>query len=46
MIKRIKVELDKSESRTDWIARPLSEKQCVWISGRNSLVGICWKAMA
>ncbi|MEE3661476.1 ribonuclease D [Brenneria sp. g21c3] len=22
------VELDKSESRTDWIARPLSEKQC------------------
>lgn len=24
------VELDKSESRTDWIARPLSEKQCVY----------------
>ncbi|MCC8378781.1 ribonuclease D [Xenorhabdus sp. PB30.3] len=22
------VELDKSESRTDWLARPLSEKQC------------------
>ena len=24
------VELDKSESRTDWIAHPLSEKQCVY----------------
>ncbi|MBS9424442.1 ribonuclease D [Photorhabdus caribbeanensis] len=24
----IHVELDKSESRTDWLARPLSEKQC------------------
>ncbi len=22
------IELDKSESRTDWLARPLSEKQC------------------
>lgn len=24
------VELDKSESRTDWLARPLSEKQCLY----------------
>ena len=24
----IGIELDKSESRTDWLARPLSEKQC------------------
>ncbi len=24
------VELDKSESRTDWLARPLTEKQCVY----------------
>ncbi|PHM45285.1 ribonuclease D [Xenorhabdus mauleonii] len=24
----LQVELDKSESRTDWLARPLSEKQC------------------
>ncbi|OTA20034.1 ribonuclease D [Xenorhabdus beddingii] len=24
----LNVELDKSESRTDWLARPLSEKQC------------------
>lgn len=26
----LNVELDKSESRTDWIARPLSEKQCIY----------------
>lgn len=24
------VELDKSESRTDWLARPLTEKQCIY----------------
>lgn len=24
------VELDKSESRTDWLARPLTERQCVY----------------
>ncbi|HAT5001783.1 TPA: ribonuclease D [Serratia marcescens] len=26
----MKVELDKSESRTDWLARPLTERQCVY----------------
>lgn len=26
----MQVELDKSESRTDWLARPLTEKQCVY----------------
>lgn len=26
----MKVELDKSEARTDWLARPLTEKQCVY----------------
>lgn len=28
VLEHIGVELDKSESRTDWLARPLSEKQC------------------
>ncbi|WIV86820.1 ribonuclease D [Proteus appendicitidis] len=27
------VALDKSESRTDWLARPLTEKQCQYASG-------------
>ncbi|NTX79164.1 ribonuclease D [Serratia proteamaculans] len=26
----MQVELDKSEARTDWLARPLTEKQCVY----------------
>ncbi|MDR0807468.1 MAG: ribonuclease D [Enterobacteriaceae bacterium] len=26
------IELDKSESRTDWLARPLSERQCIYAS--------------
>lgn len=26
----MKVELDKSESRTDWLARPLTERQCIY----------------
>ncbi|RJF58848.1 ribonuclease D [Serratia inhibens] len=26
----MQVDLDKSESRTDWLARPLTEKQCVY----------------
>lgn len=28
VLEHLGVELDKSESRTDWLARPLSEKQC------------------
>ncbi|MFI8416904.1 ribonuclease D [Serratia sp. NPDC078593] len=26
----MQVELDKSESRTDWLARPLTERQCIY----------------
>lgn len=28
VMETLQVELDKSESRTDWLARPLSERQC------------------
>ncbi|EKT62729.1 ribonuclease D [Providencia burhodogranariea] len=28
VLEHLGIELDKSESRTDWLARPLSEKQC------------------
>ena len=36
------VTLDKSESRTDWLARPLTERQCGIRSGGMS--GICYRS--
>ncbi len=36
------VTLDKSESRTDWLARPLTERQCVNMQRRMS--GICYRS--
>lgn len=30
VLEYLNIELDKSESRTDWLARPLTEKQCVY----------------